>query len=202
MTFERLLKDYLVKKIDEIFFELSNSIGALMKINKEIQYIDGTKLEADAGKYTFVYKTKIINARKKLWQKISDSIADINKNRRLGFNQNDKYCAQEIGYIVQYLFEIMKQEKLKMPIWIGIQEIVLLESAIRIRLRLLEENLIHIQLKKQRGIKNDEITGEPLGKNAAFHHSNEKELFTDPVDVLDENKGINVNNDTYKEIHK
>ena len=36
MTFERLLKDYLVKKIDEIFFELSNSIGALMKINKEI----------------------------------------------------------------------------------------------------------------------------------------------------------------------
>ena len=42
MTFERLLKDYLVKKIDEIFFELSNSIGALMKINKEIQYIDGT----------------------------------------------------------------------------------------------------------------------------------------------------------------
>lgn len=147
MTFERLLKDYLVKKIDEIFFELSNSIGALMKINKEIQYIDGTKLEADAGKYTFVYKTKIINARKKLWQKISDSIADINKNRRLGFNQNDKYYAQEIGYIVQYLFEIMKQEKLKMPIWIGIQEIVLLESAIRIRLRLLEENLIHIQVK-------------------------------------------------------
>lgn len=118
-----------------------------MKINKEIQYIDGTKLEADAGKYTFVYKIRIINARKKLWQKISDSIADINKNRELGFNQNDKYCAQEIGYIVQYLFEIMKQEMLKMPIWIGIQEIVLLESAIRIRLRLLEENLIHIQVK-------------------------------------------------------
>ena len=144
MTFERLLKDFLVKNIDEIFFEL---LGALMKINKEIQYIDGTKLKADAGKYTFVYKTRIINARKKLWQKISDSIADINKNRGLGFNQNDKYCAQEIGYIVQYLFEIMKQEKLKMPIWIGIQEIVLLESAIRIRLRLLEENLIHIQVK-------------------------------------------------------
>ena len=118
-----------------------------MKINKEIQYIDGTKLEADAGKYTFVYKIRIINARKKLWQKISDSIADINKNRGLGFNQNDKYCAQEIGYIVQYLFEIMKQEMLKMPIWIGIQEIVLLESAIGIRLRLLEENLIHIQVK-------------------------------------------------------
>lgn len=58
------------------------------------------------------------------------------------------------------------------------------------------------KLKKQRGTKNDEITGEPLRKNSAFHHSNEKELFTDPVDVLDENKGINVNFDTHKEIHK
>ena len=58
------------------------------------------------------------------------------------------------------------------------------------------------KLKKQRGTKNDEITGEPLGKNAAFHHSNEKERFTDPVDVLDENKGINVNDGTHKEIHK
>lgn len=41
------------------------------------------------------------------------------------------------------------------------------------------------KLKKQRGTKYDEITGEPLGKNSAFHHLNEKELFTDPVDVLD-----------------
>lgn len=81
-----------------------------MKINKQIQYIDGTKLEADSGKYAFVYKTRIVNARKRLWLKISDSIADINKNRGLGFYQNNKYCAQEIGYIVQYLFEVMKKE--------------------------------------------------------------------------------------------
>ena len=58
------------------------------------------------------------------------------------------------------------------------------------------------KLKKQRGVKNDEITGEPLCKNSAFHHLDEKELFTDPVDVLDEKKGINVNFDTHKEIHK
>ena len=81
-----------------------------MKINKQIQYIDGTKLEADAGKYTFVYKTRIINARKRLWLKISDAIAYINKNRGFDFYQNNKYCAQEIGYIVQYLFKVMKKE--------------------------------------------------------------------------------------------
>lgn len=102
MTFERLLKDYLIKSIDDIFFELSNNIGTLMKINKKIQYIDGTKLEADAGKYTFVYKTRIINARKRHWLKIIDSIVDINKNRGLGFYQNNKYCAQEIYRTVSF----------------------------------------------------------------------------------------------------
>ena len=40
-----------------------------MKINKEIQYIDGTKLEADAGKYTFVYKTRIIMQEKNCGKK-------------------------------------------------------------------------------------------------------------------------------------
>lgn len=58
------------------------------------------------------------------------------------------------------------------------------------------------KLKKQRGVNNDEITGEPLCKNSAFHHLDEKELFTDPVDVLDEKKGININSDTHNEIHK
>ena len=57
-------------------------------------------------------------------------------------------------------------------------------------------------MKKQRGSNVDEITGEPLEKNSAFHHENEKELYTDPVAVLDEKKGKNVNRDTHKEIHK
>ncbi len=78
----------------------------------------------------------------------------------------------------------MKQEMLKMPIWIGIQEISLIRigdsgQAEAVRRKLDTHTSKELpKLKKQRGIKNDEITGEPLGKNAAFHHSNEKELFT------------------------
>lgn len=58
------------------------------------------------------------------------------------------------------------------------------------------------KLKKQRGVTVDEITGEPLTKESAFHHEDEKELYTDPVAVLDETKGKNVNKSTHKEIHK
>ena len=58
------------------------------------------------------------------------------------------------------------------------------------------------KMKKQRGSEIDEITGEPLTKGSAFHHEYEKELYTDPVSVLDETKGKNVNSSTHKEIHK
>lgn len=67
MAFERLLKDYLIEDIDHIFFDISQNIGKLMNIDKSVQYIDGTKFEANANKYSFVYKTRIINARRRLF---------------------------------------------------------------------------------------------------------------------------------------
>ena len=72
MAFERLLKDYLIDDIDHIFFDISENIGKHMNIDKTIQYIDGTKFEANANKYSFVYRTRIINARRKLFSKITE----------------------------------------------------------------------------------------------------------------------------------
>ena len=73
MAFERLLKNYLIEDIDHIFFDISQHIGKLMHIDKTVQYIDGTKFEANANKYSFVYKTRIINARMKQDSKRKDS---------------------------------------------------------------------------------------------------------------------------------
>ena len=57
------------------------------------------------------------------------------------------------------------------------------------------------KLKAERGADRDEITGEPLEKGAAFHHLNSKELYNNPLDVLDPAQGRNVNPDTHTEIH-
>ena len=74
MTFERLMKNYLIDDIDHIFFDIVNNICNLMNVDKSIQYIDGTKIEANANKYSFVCKARILNARMKLFSKITDSI--------------------------------------------------------------------------------------------------------------------------------
>lgn len=58
------------------------------------------------------------------------------------------------------------------------------------------------QLRNQRGTDVDEITGRPLEKGAAFHHTNNKAIHNNPLDVIDPEQGINVNPETHKEIHK
>ena len=105
MAFERLLKNYLTDDIDHVFFDISENIGKLMNIDKTVQYIDGTKFEANASKYSFVYKTRIINARKRLFTKITEGIISLNSERGFDFSYQQFYCAQEIGYIVQYLVD-------------------------------------------------------------------------------------------------
>lgn len=107
MTFERLMKNYLLYDIDYIFFDIIQNIGNLMHIDKSVQYIDGTKFEANANKYSFIYKKRIINARKKLFTKITEDIISLNHERGFDFSYHYFYCAQEIGYIVQYLMECM-----------------------------------------------------------------------------------------------
>lgn len=107
MTFQRFEENYLKYSIDDIFFDLSLNIGKLMDIDKNIQYVDGTKFEANANKYSFVYKTRILNARMKLFNKITESIILLNIDKGFDFKYQYMYCSQEIGYIVQYLMEIM-----------------------------------------------------------------------------------------------
>ncbi len=114
MVFERLMKNYLIYDIDEIFFEVSLHISDLMGIDRSKSYTDGTKLEANANKYSFVYKKRILNSRMDLFKKITESIIIMNMNSGYNFKYSQYYCSQEIGYIVQYLMEVMIHENIEL----------------------------------------------------------------------------------------
>lgn len=58
------------------------------------------------------------------------------------------------------------------------------------------------KLRDQRGTELDEITGDPLGARAAFHHTNNKAIHNNALDVIDPDQGINVNLETHQEIHR
>ena len=110
MAFQRMFSE-LTETIEDIFFEISSYIAKeKMECNLDEQYVDGTKIEANANKNTFVYKTRIINAKARLNFNITDQIVKL--NHRYGYNSRiqKEYAAQEIGYICQYLLEVMIQQ--------------------------------------------------------------------------------------------
>lgn len=78
MAFQRFEQKYLKKSIKDIFFEISAHLAELMKVDTSIQYIDGSKFEANAYKNSFVYKTRVVNARKRLWTNRSNPIDESN----------------------------------------------------------------------------------------------------------------------------
>ncbi|OZY85886.1 hypothetical protein CBP51_02285 [Cellvibrio mixtus] len=58
-------------------------------------------------------------------------------------------------------------------------------------------------LRRERGVTVDELDDvTPLGPCAAFHHTNPKEIHTDPEDVVNPDKGRNLNKDSHTEVHR
>lgn len=109
-TFERFEKDYLLKSIDSVFNKVSIHLAHLTGADLNVQYIDGTKFLANANKYKFVWRKAILTFRSRLFFSISESILQLSQVFMWPYRIKKEYCAQEIGYIAQYLMELMVRE--------------------------------------------------------------------------------------------
>lgn len=119
MAFQRMTQD-LTESIDDIFFDITHHISQdLMLCDTDIQYIDGTKIEANAHKNSFVYKRRIVNAEERLFPRISESIIQLNFHHGYDYPIKQTYAALEMGYICQYLMEIMVKNNIEIKYGTG-----------------------------------------------------------------------------------
>ena len=112
MAFQRCMEQ-LIDTIDDVYFDITREMVGNLNINTDIQFIDGTKIEANAHKNSFVYKKRILNARDSLYNKITECIYSINNEYGYNYRIQKEYCAQELGYIAQYLLEVMIHNKIE-----------------------------------------------------------------------------------------
>lgn len=69
----KILKD----KIKDLFAEVVKMLVELGYISLEVQYIDGTKIEAKSNRYRFVWRGSVEKYKEKLEQKISTVLSEI-----------------------------------------------------------------------------------------------------------------------------
>lgn len=117
------------EKLDFLLLEINKEIIKREDIDMDKLYIDGTKIEADANKYTFKWRKSILKHRDKLYLKISKEIKQYNKIvQEYGYKQlteNEKYKPRKIEKIVNRLVglidylgieSVYKQGKRKTPV--------------------------------------------------------------------------------------
>lgn len=104
--FGNFIRDELTDSIETIFLAINQVIFEKEKVDLEHVYMDGTKIEANANKYTWVWKKSCIKNRDKVFVKVTELLEEIN-SRELAF-LNIKF---ETGteYAIAYLDEILEK---------------------------------------------------------------------------------------------
>ena len=96
MAFQRFISERLIKEIDLIFYEINSYLIDKENIDTNVLYIDGTKIEANARKFSLVWKKSILNYQAKLYQKITLELEKINMIPGYNFKTNKKYEPEEM----------------------------------------------------------------------------------------------------------
>ena len=117
------------EKLDSLLLEINLEIIKREDIDLDRIYIDGTKIEADANKYTFKWRKSIEKHRIKLYLKITKEINTYNETMKTyGYKEvtpKEKYNPKEIMKIVDRLVGLIdhlgielvyKQGKSKTPV--------------------------------------------------------------------------------------
>ena len=106
VTISNFMNNFLVDGIEEIFNDINRVIFATEKVDLNHIYIDGTKIEANANKYTWVWKKSCITNRDRVFKYLTDLINEINETDLIFHNVK---IGTRKEYNIEYLLDIQRE---------------------------------------------------------------------------------------------
>ena len=83
------------------------------ELSKETVFIDGTKLEACANKYTYVWKRAVSKWEENMFQKIQDEVQKINHEYIKSFSVKPETITKDLKKICKFLENICEIQNTK-----------------------------------------------------------------------------------------
>lgn len=106
VTVSNHLNDYIGDNIQKLFYDINKRLFEDEGVDLSTLYIDGTKIEANANKYTWVWKKSCIKNRNKVFVKLTELIDEINNGTLSYFNVRIEPREE---YAVEYLEEVIRR---------------------------------------------------------------------------------------------
>lgn len=105
MTIDNFMNNVLAESIDEIFADINRYIIQRENVDLNHMYIDGTKIEANANKYSWVWKKSCEKNRQKTFEKVTKLLNEMNEKIALF---GVKFEIRE-EYAIEYLEQLLNQ---------------------------------------------------------------------------------------------
>ena len=104
MTISNFIKNELTKSISDIFADINCCIFEKVHVDLDHAYIDGTKIEANAQKYTWVWKKSSIRSRNNVFSKLNECLTEMNESvltlYRVKFELRQEYAIEYVEYVL------------------------------------------------------------------------------------------------------
>ena len=104
-TIARFRQKYLADAMDDLFYQMVTKLHTMGEIQFENVFIDGTKIEANANRYTFVWKKAIKKNEVKMFENVNKLISDINTLEIKNFTVASDTFIEDISMILSYLYD-------------------------------------------------------------------------------------------------
>ena len=112
-TIARFRKEYLCEAVEDLFYQLVRLLNQIGEVNFENLFVDGTKIEANANRYTFVWKKVVDKNEAKMYTKIQSCVEKINLTYKTSFKIDKDTLLSDINAVLSYLKDKQQKENIE-----------------------------------------------------------------------------------------
>ena len=118
-TIARFISLHLSACSKEILADVTDSLFSLGEISAKTVFIDGTKIEANANKYTFVWKKSVTKYQTRLFEKIAAFVAECETLYGIHTVYYDQISVHTLKRLLKQLYVIKREEEITFVHGIG-----------------------------------------------------------------------------------
>jgi transposase len=112
-TFARFRSIHLAPCAERIMAEMSNFLYDIGEISGNAIFIDGTKIEACANKYTFVWKKAVTKSQEKLLKKMADFVSECEELYGIKLVYKNQVKIKHVKKLRKKLYALKQEENIE-----------------------------------------------------------------------------------------
>ena len=108
-TIARFRTGFLAQACEGLFYQMVRRLASMGELSKETVFIDGTKLEACANKYTFVWKKSVGKWEEKMFLRVQEVLQMFNREYLKDFQISKENRTADLKKIVDFLEDYCRE---------------------------------------------------------------------------------------------